>query len=252
MLLRALALVLALFMSGTALAQAVPAPPAPPAASPAVTPVHATPAPAVPASTAVAAPAAATAAPAQPTVPANAAPAHATTPAKAAPATGASAAASPSPPAVSQGDPRWKNLQLARGVTVGKAGCLFVSLFTSVIEMGYNFDVFSFLRTLTDSDLFDRFGRLRWDIQRAIPGLSAERLVLSGAAALAAAKERIADGSRIVLQVVTSRGTRHWIAVMKIVGDTFIVSDPDGGKVGTLSSLYGTNAVRGLAVLTQR
>jgi hypothetical protein len=223
MLLRALALVSALFMSGTALAQTGTVPPAPPAATPAAPQVQPLPAPAP--------------------VP--------TAPAAGMDTTAGTGGTKSTPTAVSQGDPRWKNLQLARGVTVGKAGCLLVSLFTSVLEMGYNFDLISFLRTLTDNDLFDRFGRLRWDIQKAIPGLSAERLSLAGAAALAAAKERIADGSRIVLQVVTSRGTRHWIAVMKIVGDTFIVSDPDGGKVGTLSSLYGTNAVRGLAVLTQ-
>jgi len=221
MVLRAFALISAVCISGPALAQAAPHPAAPPATSPAV------PAP----------------------------PKPGTSEDRGALTTAAAVAAlddTDDPPTYSQGDPRWKNFQLAHGVSVGKAGCLVVSLFTSLLQMGYNFDLLSFLRTLADNDLFDRFGRLRWDIQKAIPGLSAERLKLAGTAALAAAKERIADGSRVILEVVTSRGTHHWIAVVKMVGDSIIVSDPNGGKIGTLSDLYGgARAVTGLSVLTQ-
>ncbi len=177
---------------------------------------------------------------------------------RAAPAPQASEPVPPKPVAqvpqasLSQGDPRWKNKLLAYGVTIGKAGCLFMSLFTSVVELGYRFDVLDFLDLLRDNRLFDARGRLFWDIGKAIPGLSAERLRLSGEAALKTARDSIAAGSRVLIEVATSHGTKHWVAVVKTIGDSLLIADPDGGKVGTLSDLYSTSRVTGLAVLTQK
>ncbi len=127
-----------------------------------------------------------------------------------------------------------------------------MSLFTSVVELGYRFGVLDFLDLLKDNSIFDSRGRLRWDLSKVLPGLSAKRLLLSGEAALRMARESIAAGSRVLVEVATSHGTKHWVAIVKTIGDSFLIADPDGGKVGTLSDLYSTKRVTGLAVLTQK
>lgn len=151
-------------------------------------------------------------------------------------------------PMISQGDPAWRSVPLGT-TTVGRAGCLALSLLDTLTAMGLvSLDPEAFIRALSESGLLTRNGLLRWGLDRLFP-VKAERTSVTGAAAIEQAALELSRNARVLLEVRTSRGTSHWLAVSRIVGNDAEVRDPNGGRIGLLSSLYGVGAVRGLATI---
>lgn len=154
-------------------------------------------------------------------------------------------------PMLSQGDPQWKRYRFGN-TTVGKAGCLALSLMDALVDMGLAIaSPQSFIRMLSESRLFTKTGLLIWDLGRLFP-VTVTRLSLRGRAAYTEAVNRLSQGAKVLLEVRTVRGTLHWVVASKAVNGDFEVRDPDGGRIGLLSSLYGgTDSLRGLAAITQ-
>jgi hypothetical protein len=108
----------------------------------------------------------------------------------------------------------------------------------------------SFIAMLTRNHMFDRSNQLYWNLSKLFP-VTVTRLKLSGAAAYNAAVSHLSAGSKVLLQVATDRGTLHWVVASKALNGDIEVRDPNGGRVGLLSSLYGVHSLRGLAAITQ-
>lgn len=154
-------------------------------------------------------------------------------------------------PMLSQGDPGWKSLPLG-STTVGKAGCLAFAVMDVLESMGLTYaSPYSFIAMLSQNGLLTPSGLLKWSLDKLFP-VTATRLAIAGMAAFNEAVNRLSQGAGVVLEVITDRGTRHWVVASRIVGNDIEVRDPDGGRIGLLSSLYGIDSLRGLAAIARR
>lgn len=157
----------------------------------------------------------------------------------------------PSRPMPSQGDPMWRSLPIG-STTVGKSGCLAFSLMDALASMGISSDSPSaFIELLTQNGLFTRSGLLVWNLDRVFP-ITTTRVSLTGAAAYEEIKRQLSQGARVLVQVGTARGTRHWVVASRITDDGIEVRDPNGGRTGMLEALYGISSLRGLAVIQKQ
>jgi hypothetical protein len=104
---------------------------------------------------------------------------------------------------------------------------------------------------LIENGMFTRTGSLYWDLGRLFPVI-ATRLKLAGSAAYDEALRQLSQGAGVLLQVLTDRGTLHWVVASKVVNGDIEIRDPNGGRIGTLGSLYGVKALRGMATITRR
>lgn len=152
-------------------------------------------------------------------------------------------------PMISQGDPAWRWIRFGN-TTVGRAGCLLMSLYDVFSSLGItSTDPATFVRTLSANGFFTSSSKLRWNLGQLFP-VWTDRLTISGAAALQKAKTAISNGTQVLFEVVTSRGTNHWVVVSRIVNGNAEIRDPNGGRIGWLSSLYGLNSVHGMVTVT--
>jgi hypothetical protein len=108
----------------------------------------------------------------------------------------------------------------------------------------------SFIAMLTRNHMFDRSNQLYWNLSKLFP-VTVTRLKMQGTAANKAAVSHLSEGSKVLLQVVSDHGTYHWVVASRVVNGDIEVRDPDGGRIGLLSSLYGVSSLRGLAAITQ-
>jgi hypothetical protein len=109
----------------------------------------------------------------------------------------------------------------------------------------------TFLSLLSVNGMFTSTGKLTWSIDRIFP-ITTMRLNLVGTAAYDEAVRQLSQGTSVLLQVLTDRGTLHWVAAAKVVDGDIEIRDPNGGRIGTLGSLYGVSALRGLATISRR
>jgi len=150
----------------------------------------------------------------------------------------------------SQGDPAWRSLSIGN-TTVGKSGCLAFSLMDALTSMGLSFSSpAAFVQMLKENGLFTSAGLLKWNLSMLFP-VTVRRLTLAGSAAYDEAKRGLTAGMSVLLQVKTPRGTLHWLVATKAADGDFFVRDPNGGRTGLLSTLYGgISSLRGLAELS--
>lgn len=154
-------------------------------------------------------------------------------------------------PMVSQGNPAWRWMKLG-STTIGRAGCLVTSLYDTLITsklLSSSTDLGSFVRLLSAYGLFTPSGDLRWDIGKLFP-VTVQRITAFGAAALDKAASALSDGTYVLIELATKRGTHHWVRVSRIVNGDAEIRDPNGGRIEWLDSTYGVKAVQGMALIT--
>jgi hypothetical protein len=158
----------------------------------------------------------------------------------------------PGPVILSQGDARWKNLRLGNS-TIGKQGCLFMSVTAILMEQGLTHDPRQLVSLFTKTGLVDRMGRLRTQ------GLAAFFPILTildrepvASGETQPVQDWLTQGAFVLLRLdhphAARAATQHWVRATQDPHGTLIVIDPDGGKVDSLANLYGTKAVKEMVV----
>ncbi|MFH1566303.1 MAG: hypothetical protein ABIB98_03865, partial [bacterium] len=61
-----------------------------------------------------------------------------------------------------QTDPRWSNVPIVRGITIGKEGCLLVCLYNANILLGNSINPEQLTKELTETGGFTQNGDLLW------------------------------------------------------------------------------------------
>ena len=151
-------------------------------------------------------------------------------------------------PMISQGDPAVRSVRFGN-TTVGRAGCLAISMYDALASLGrVSTDPATFIRTLSAYGLFTHNGLLRWSFG-SLYSVVTDRFTISGVAALQKATAALSSGAQVLLEVVTSRGTKHWVRVTRVINGDAEIRDPNGGRTDWLGSSYGVKSVRGMAMI---
>lgn len=148
---------------------------------------------------------------------------------------------------LSQGDPRWSWFRIGVG-TVRDRGCLVMAIAMVALEHGIITDPLSMLRSFVMHNMFTQSGALYTSaIGRVLPGFA----VVTRTALTAAHFDRVAgylaDGHDVLLKL--DRDLRrpgiqqHWVRAIRSAAGDLVVADPNGGRIGTLTDIYGTTAV---------
>jgi hypothetical protein len=155
-------------------------------------------------------------------------------------------------PVLSQGDPAWRSMRLGR-TTVGRSGCLVMALRDALVEMGVTqSSPDAFVSTLSRNGLFTAQGSLYWSVDKLFP-VTVRPMQALGRSGYIQATKHLAEGKGVLLEVTTKRNTRHWVMATKVVnGDDIEIRDPNGGRVGSLKSLYGVQSLRRIAVISRK
>lgn len=157
------------------------------------------------------------------------------------------------PVVLSQADPRWAGLRLGRG-TVQSQGCLFISVAMIAMELGLVPDPLTMMRSFVTNGLFAPGGLLRTlSIERVFPGLRVLARTALSASGLDRVAEQLAAGHHVLLKLDRdprpSVTREHWVRALRSEAGDLIIADPNGGRTGSLQSLYGSSAVRLMLVL---
>lgn len=168
--------------------------------------------------------------------------------------------ASPTPPTsteapvvLSQADPRWAGLRLGRG-TIQSQGCLVIGVAMIAMELGLVPDPIAMMRSFVTQGLFTPRGLLRtWSIERVFPGLRVLVRTALSVSGLDRIAEQLAEGRHVLLKIdrdLRRSGIQeHWVRALRFEAGVLIVADPNGGRVASLQSLYGSSSVREMLVL---
>ncbi len=148
---------------------------------------------------------------------------------------------------LSQADPRWADLSLGSG-TVRSQGCLFISVAMIAMELGLVTDPLSMMRSFVMNGLFSPSGLLRTvSIERVFPGLRVLMRRALSATGLDQVNKHLRAGHQVLLKIdrdLRRAGIQeHWVRVVRGDGGDLVVADPNGGRVATLRSLYGSSSV---------
>lgn len=156
-----------------------------------------------------------------------------------------------------QSDPRWRRVRLGPR-TIGSIGCTSTALASIAKDAGYDTDPARLVRAFSRSRLFTDEGEM---IGLREPGRNFRNVFPE-----LVVTDRVSGPHRVVMRRITSRlkkgeyvllkinrfGDEHWVrAVGGYHGDLRIM-DPAGGKIGYLSSLYGSTRVVREAVFIQK
>ncbi len=155
----------------------------------------------------------------------------------------------PSAQILSQRDPRWRTAHIGRK-TIGKRGCLVMDVAQVALENGFGSDPEEVIELIT-GNLVKRNGDLKTSLLDTIfPGLRVlARLSVTERDELTAlVGENLGDGHSVLLRISHGRGS-HWIRAIAAENGDVKITDPAGGRTGTLAELYGTNLVREIVVL---
>jgi hypothetical protein len=150
---------------------------------------------------------------------------------------------------LSQRDPRWQTTHIGRK-TIGKRGCLVMDVAQVALENGFGSDPEEVIELIT-GNLVKRNGDLKTSLLDTIfPGLRVlARLSVTERDEVAEmVGENLRYGHSVLLRISHGRGS-HWIRAIAAENGDVKITDPAGGRTGTLAELYGTNLVREIVVL---
>lgn len=149
--------------------------------------------------------------------------------------------------ALSQGDPRWSAFRIGNG-TVREQGCLVMGIAMVAVARGLVSDPLQLLRLFVSGGLFSRTGLLYTSsLERVLPGLRVLARNALAATGLDQVRRQLADGHDVLIKLDRSprqRGIQqHWVRADISGTGELIIHDPNGGRTGTIQSIYGTNEV---------
>jgi len=111
------------------------------------------------------------------------------------------------------------------------------------------------LASFVVNEIFNPRGLLRtFLIERVFPGLRVLARSALSATGLDRVGEHLRAGHHVLLKIDRDLGRagiqEHWFRAMRTDGGDLVVADPNGGRVATLRSLYGSvSVVREMLVL---
>lgn len=149
------------------------------------------------------------------------------------------------PEAFSQSDPRWRTTRLGK-TTIGKSGCLVTALSIVAQAAGYTYTPAQLVMQLNLRGLITRDGLLKTGLVHVVlPTLSVVDRFTVQPANVQKIRAYLMHGSFVLLKVDRSPKPgiqQHWVVATGYTQDDIRIIDPNGGKRGTIASLFGTNA----------
>ena len=149
-----------------------------------------------------------------------------------------------------QEDPRWARERLGgSGETIARSGCTLCSVSMALTMMGFDLDPKRLNASLRARNGYTSRGWLKWGALTAATG-NQVGVVMDNAPTITKIDRALAQGSGVVGQIRTSRGSYHWVYVVGKRGGEYVVRDP-AARTPVESTLTG-NRIRAIRVLTRR
>lgn len=149
------------------------------------------------------------------------------------------------PETFSQGDPRWRAARMGR-TTIGQSGCLLTALSMVAQAAGYNYTPLQLLQQFNIKGIITRQGLLKTGlVQMVLPDLRVIDRFNTRPDNAQKVRGYMSDGSFVLLKVDRSPKPgvqQHWVVATGYTSTDIRVIDPNGGKRGTITTLFGTTS----------
>lgn len=149
------------------------------------------------------------------------------------------------PETFSQGDPRWRTARMGK-TTIGQSGCLLTALSMVAQAAGYNYTPLQLLQQFNIKGLITRQGLLKTGlVQMVLPDLRIIDRFNTRPDNTHKVRSYMSDGSFVLLKVDRSPKPgvqQHWVVATGYTSTDIRVIDPNGGKRGTITTLFGTTS----------